>query len=57
MYDLKIGILTLVWILYPTQSPLQLLGSPAEAEGHSMEIRGPGWEFVAPGPLAVSDGG
>lgn len=33
MYDLKIGILTLVWIPYPAQSPLQPPGSPAKAEG------------------------
>lgn len=31
--NLKIGILTLVWTLYPAQSLLQLPGSPAGTKG------------------------
>ena len=56
IYGLKIGILTLVWTLYPMQSPLQPPGSPANADG-TVKICGPGWELVALGALAGSDGG
>lgn len=48
MYNLKLGILTLVWTLAHAE-PVPAAGSPCRSRGHSVKICGPGWELVAPG--------